>query len=183
MPIRMRKLGLEMCSWILVAATMELVGARWYYVLLLCSFVLPGAGNYSENIINLPDLYSLDEPFTASELFPSCVDILDIWPTPNSILKPYMEESTFSDYIIQLWFSRPLKVQLDSVVTLSVSINKLLNLVPYYATYFGGSERNLLAYFRIPNNLKFARLVNLNSHSVIFSTFCCWLFQLDKVEL
>lgn len=131
---------------------MELALAFAGWCFLVCS--LKGVGGY-----RIPDQYGLDEPFTVSELYPSCVDILDVWPTPNSVLKPFREETLFTDYIVQLWFTRPLEVQLDSVVSLSVTTTCLLNFLPIYATYFGGSERNLLVYFRIPNYFKFARLV------------------------
>ena len=139
---------------------MELVGRNWNSLRLhiICSLLLH-AGTCSKTI-NFPDHYGLNEQFTVSELPPSCVDLIDVWPTPNTFLKPFRVDNLFSDYSIQLWFSRPVEVPLNPFVSVSVSNTKILNLLPYYTSYFGGSERNLLVFFRIPNGLKFVRLVN-----------------------
>lgn len=89
--------------------------------------------------------------------YPSCVDIVDIWPPPNSVLRPIHEHATFADYVMKITFSRPVVFgKIDkSYVTLSISTINLLGFHPLYSRYLYGSERTLLVYFRVANSMKF----------------------------
>ena len=98
---------------------------------------------------------------------PSCIDIIDVWPPPYSILRPIFNKvqgDNFKDYVVKITFSRPLKFRtrwwwrrLGSPVSLSISVTKLLKFSPYYyVQHFYGSERTFLFYFRIPESMRYA---------------------------
>lgn len=95
--------------------------------------------------------------YTQSEFYPSCVDIVDVWPQPNSVLKPFHEYSSYADYMMKVTFSRPVeipKLQMSYAI-LSVSTISPLNFYPYYARFSQGSEKVLWLYFRIANSMRY----------------------------
>ena len=102
--------------------------------------------------------YGINNPFTISEFNSTCVDLIDIIPVPNSVLYPILEEANFSDYSFHLWFSHPIKIYNVPIAYLSLSL--VVQIFPYYSSYYGESETSMVTYFRIPNELKVSRLAN-----------------------
>ena len=109
--------------------------------------------------------YGTNNPYTLSEFNTTCVDLVDVFPVPNSVLRPVSEGAKFTDYAFHFWYSHPLKIRTVPVAYLSVSFTQ--NIFPFYATYYGESESSILAYFRIPNNFKIARLVCMLIHILL----------------
>lgn len=96
------------------------------------------------------------EYFSVSELYPSCVDVLDVLPPPYSILRHFRQHPLHADYVMKITFSRSvLLAQLKvSYFSLTVSAVTPMFLYPYYLRYSHGSERSIWVYFRIPNEMK-----------------------------
>jgi len=102
--------------------------------------------------------YGINNPFTNSEFNSTCVDLINVFPVPNTVLNPTLEEALFTDYSFHLWFSHPIKIHTVPIAYLSMSL--VLKLFPYYSTYYGESETSMVIYFRVPNELKVSRLAN-----------------------
>lgn len=96
---------------------------------------------------------------TISELYPSCVDVVNVWPPPNSILKPLQEYSSYAVYVIKVTFSRQIKLANLNRTYISFSISTInpLNFSPYYTKYSYGSGRSLWTYFKVLNFMKYVR--------------------------
>lgn len=96
---------------------------------------------------SLPEDYDFNEHHSLSDQYPSCVDIVDVWPPPHSVLSPIHKHTGYADYVIKLVFSRPIAEKLNkSYITLSVSTIKPLNFQPFY---LHANCRSLWVYFRI----------------------------------
>ena len=91
-------------------------------------------------------------PFESnSNYFPTCVDVIDIYPYPYSILTPRLSNGL---YTVQVTFSRPVRL-LEEVVHKSFFLTPMLTseVEGYYADYveqFWGNERTMIVYFKIP---------------------------------
>ncbi len=96
--------------------------------------------------------------YSTSNYESTCVDLMEIFPVPNSVLKPISEKNDFSDYLFHFWYSHPFVVHTAPIAYLSISLTSII--VPQYAAYYGESESSMITYFRIPSNLKIARLVS-----------------------
>lgn len=103
--------------------------------------------------------YGANNPYTISDSNSTCVDLMEIFPVPNSILKPIFEGEDFSDYLFHFWYSHPIKIHTAPIAYLSISFSLNSSIYPYYAAYYGEGETSVMSYFRIPSDLKIARLV------------------------
>ena len=80
-------------------------------ILLLSSFFQAGANQKYNYIIDKNEVYSVP-----GEFFPSCVEVIDVWPPPNSVLKPIHLPNRFgknpgrAHYLFRLTFSRPVAI-------------------------------------------------------------------------
>lgn len=99
--------------------------------------------------------------YTVSELYPSCVNIVDIWPLPNSVLKPFNDSGLFAVYLIKVTFSRSVRVLSHErsriFFSLSVSTSKPLKFRPYYYRHTVSSERTFWLYFRVPTYMQYVQ--------------------------
>ena len=101
--------------------------------------------------------YSFFENFTVADVFPTCADIVDVWPPPNSVLKPLRVNSLHEVHVIRVTFSRSIVVKnyTKPYFTLSVSTIQPLMFLPYYYRYSYGSEKSFWVYFRIPHSMTY----------------------------
>ena len=116
-----------------------------------CMYVLfPAASELRKDY--LPKEYSFNEHHSLSDQYPSCVDIVDVWPPPHSVLRPMHKHTGYADYMIRITFSRPIreKSKYVSYVTLSVSTIKPLSFQPFYSLV---GSRSIWTYFRIANSM------------------------------
>lgn len=102
------------------------------------------------------DKYDFSEHQLVSSQYPSCVDVVDVWPSPHSVWRPIYQHNGYADYLLKLTFSRPiLEKSNKSYVTLSTSTIKPLYFQPFYSQYSHGSERSLWVYFRVTDSMKY----------------------------
>ena len=48
----------------------------------------------------------------SSDVFPSCVEVVEVWPPPNSALKPFNEShNSFVYYAFRITFSKPVDIE------------------------------------------------------------------------
>ena len=96
---------------------------------------------------------------TESEVYPSCVDVVDIWPPPYSVLQSLHEYPSYSVYVIKVSFSRQVKLVNLSKTYISFTVSTIhpLKFSPYYTKYAYGSGRAIWGYFRVFNSVKYTR--------------------------
>ena len=104
-----------------------------------------------------------DDPEILGETFPSCVEVIEVWPEPYSLLKPSAIDSQFVHYEFRLKFSRPIFIsRKDSTVEkrhpdphgnfmvfLSPSSYKFVPHKPHHVGYWQSSRRVIIAKFRL----------------------------------
>lgn len=105
--------------------------------------------------------YEFEAGSSISELYPSCVDVVNIWPPPNSILKPLYEYSTYAVYVIKVTFSRQVKLASVSKTYISFSMSTInpLNFSPYYTKHSYGSGRSIWTYFQVTKFMRYIRYI------------------------
>ena len=142
--------------------------------LLFSSFLLLHCEAQFRNPIRLT-LTEFNEQLATNDRYPSCVDVVDVRPPPNSILEPFNQEDLFGDYAIQVkysrpysrsplgnasfkgvWFARPEKGGLIlSVSTTNIIFNNDTIFSPYHVQALYGSEMSHLYIFRLPISLRY----------------------------
>ena len=95
----------------------------------------------------------------ATHFFPDCVDIVDIYPYPNSVLKPLPDNKDL--YAVQITFSKPIKSKnfkyssfLSPFLSFDLMNHEELRLQnPLHAYYvhhsWQGNERSLMFIFKV----------------------------------
>ena len=88
-----------------------------------------------------------------SNYFPSCLDIIDVYPYPHSILKPVGEYEGHSVYTIQVTFSKAIthytKTKMSTFVLAPLLTEKKLDVSTKYVHRWRGSERKYALFFHI----------------------------------
>lgn len=100
--------------------------------------------------------YDFENGTKVYETYSSCVDNVDIWPPPYSILKPLRQYISYTVYVIKVILSHQVKFANLNKTYISFSISTInpLEFGPYYTKYSG---KSLLAYFKVPNPMKYVR--------------------------
>ena len=127
-------------------------------------------------VTSLEDFISPDQHIPSSDVFPSCVEVVEVWPPPHSALKPFNEShNTFVYYTFRITFSKPVNVEYSDTtggyqpemldrsfrflrgklvpsgdiapIFLSPSPTNFTRYYPYRLKNWRGSSRIFLAYF------------------------------------
>ena len=101
-----------------------------------------------------------DQHSPLSNSFPSCVEVVEVWPPPHSVLEPFAEtQSALVHYALQITFSKPVGIEtLDTTggyqpfgdiapVFFSPSPTNLTRYYPHRLKNWHGSDRTFMAYF------------------------------------
>ena len=114
-----------------------------------------------------------DQHFPSSDAFPSCVEVVEVWPPPHSALKPFNEShNTFVYYKFRITFSKPVDIEYSDTsggyqpemlgrflhgkllpagdiapMFLSPSPTNFTRYYPYRLKNWRGSSRMFMAYF------------------------------------
>lgn len=104
----------------------------------------------------IPNNYGVNDYYTISEVFPTCEDLVDVWPVPNSVLEPILTSAEYEVYVFRVTFSRPVLPRgKRPYFTLTFSTIKPLTYLPYYYRYSYGSQRSLWLYFKVSLSMKY----------------------------
>lgn len=107
-----------------------------------------------------------DQHSPLSDAFPSCVEVVEVWPPPHSVLEPFAEtHSALVHYAVRITFSKPVGIEtLDTTggyqpdlvtipfgdiapVFFSPSPTNFTRYYPHRLKNWHGSDRTFMAYF------------------------------------
>lgn len=85
--------------------------------------------------------------------FPSCLDIIDVYPYPHSTLKPVGEYGGYTVYTIQVTFSKAITLytrkELSTFILTPLLTTENLDVSTEYIQSWHGSERKYVLFFHV----------------------------------